>query len=824
VLGICLSSRHYPHIETKGRSVILEDEAGHKEDIEQYIKKKLRLPTSKHAQSLRLDLLQSSRMIFLWVALVIDILNKDYPSKSINQMMRRLREIPEELGDLFEMILQRDGGNPETLELCLKWILFAERPMKVQELYFAVQFGLGEEDCSGAWNQEDLDLDAMKISVKEWSKGLSEIKGKASVVQFIHESVRDFLLGRYKHHWGETSKNIEGRGHEILRDCCMAQVKAAIGQTVHAPSTLVETNNEARFPFLEYSIPNVLHHANSAQRCGLSQKDFLSHFTLDSWKALNNQLEKAKVRRYGEEVDLVYVLAEKNLASLIKLSPLKGSCFDLEAGVRSWPRYGPPLFAALATGSIEAAHVLLEAEIQGKPSESRLRGTLKHCLEETKKLGVFSITFQFSKNRGLLSHLAEAGHPTLIEILLDSAVVDIDVNLPNTSSSRSSLTYAAMQGHPSTVSLLLEKGANVAHRDGHGGTPLLYAAGRGDLGMVTLLLEKGADIAQVDKDGQTVLSYAAKAGNLGVVMVLLEKGAGIVSRGKYGQTPVSYAAEAGHPDVVRVLLKKGADVESKDINGRTLLSWAAKGGHRDVVTLLLENGANITRRDKWGQTPMVYAAQTALLDTVMLSLLERGLPVNLKDGNGRTLLSYAASWGYESVVKTLLQKGAYIEQRDEHGHTPLSSAAIWSRSEATVKLLCDSGAQIDTKDAQGRTPLSRAAAESQSQLVVILCDNGAEIDSKDADGRTPLSWAADSLGYANIPILRNRGAQIDTKDRQGRTPLSWAARSGRLFAAESLLGMGADIRSEDNQGHTPLWYATKNPNTTMAKLFGRRLV
>ena len=796
MLGICLSSRHYPHIETKGRNIILEEEPGHKEDIQQYIKTKLRLPTSKHAQSLRVDLLEASRMIFLWVVLVVDILNKDYPGKTINQMRRRLREIPEELGDLFEMILQRDGGDPETLQLCLKWILFAERPMKIEELYFAVQFGLGEEDCSGAWSQDDLDLDTMKISVKEWSKGLSEIKGKAFVVQFIHESVRDFLLGRYKHHWGETSENIEGRSHEILKDCCMAQVKAAIDQNVHTPSTPLETNNEAdqyrelirsKFPFLEYSILKVFHHTNSAQRSGLDQRAFLGQFPFDSWKSLHNHLEKTEIRKYGEGGSFHYLLAERNLADLIRLFPLRGSCFSPEGGVRFPPRYGPPLFAALATGSTEAAHVLLEAEVQGKPSEPRFRGAIQQCLEETKKLGVFNASFRFSKKRGPLSHLAEAAHPTLIEIMLDSAVADIDVNFHNTSSHRSLLAYASKTGHPDTVTLLLKKGANIADRDRDGRTPLSYAAERGHLGILTLLLEKCADISGRDRNGRTALSYAAERGHLGILALLLEEGADIAQTDEKDRTLLSYAAKGGNLGTVALLLEKGADVASRDTDGRTPSSFAAEGGHRDIVTLLLGSGADITSTDNSRRTPMGYAAQEGFLDTVMLPLLESGLPVDMKDENGYTLLSYAAGRGNLSAVKTLLQKGAYIEQRDKRGRTPLSMATdpLFGDGWATVKLLCDSGAQIDTKDAEGRTPLSWAATRGSDQTVSILCDNGAEIDSKDVHGRTPLSWAAGHRGY--------------------------------LSSVRILLEMGADIRSEDNQGHTPLWYVP-NGDPEMIKL------
>ena len=84
-LQICFSSRHYPTIEIqKGLEVTLEDEAGHTEDIIQYIKSKLRLGKSKQAEPLRAKILDKSSSIFLWVVLVLDILNSEYPNSSIS--------------------------------------------------------------------------------------------------------------------------------------------------------------------------------------------------------------------------------------------------------------------------------------------------------------------------------------------------------------------------------------------------------------------------------------------------------------------------------------------------------------------------------------------------------------------------------------------------------------------------------------------------------------------------------------------------------------------------------------------------------------------
>ncbi|KAH8761685.1 hypothetical protein F5883DRAFT_716795 [Diaporthe sp. PMI_573] len=314
-LRICFSSRHYPTVVIKkGIEITLEHEAGHTDDIEHYIKSNLRLGKAKHADSLRSEIRDKSSGIFLWVVLVLDILKKEYPNSivSISAICTRLKQIPPGLDDSFEMILKRDEENLEQLHICLKWVLFATRPLKPQEFYFAVQLSIDKENSS-YWDEEDIGLDQMRTFVRTSSKGLAEVtRNKASEVQFIHESVRDFLLGRYGRQWSRVSESFEGHCHDKLKDCCLAQVKAPIDQSINisdatlrgATATELREDLNIKFPFLEYSIFNVLQHANSAQQYGIEQGSFLDAFLLLQWANLNNAFERHVIRRYTKAVKL----------------------------------------------------------------------------------------------------------------------------------------------------------------------------------------------------------------------------------------------------------------------------------------------------------------------------------------------------------------------------------------------------------------------------------------------------------------------------------------------------------------------------------------
>jgi hypothetical protein len=223
-LHICFSSRHYPTIFIqRGFELILEHENEHAVDITRYIESNLKLVNSNQAEALRTEILEKSANIFLWVALVIPILNKEYCKGNVRTLRDRLKAIPPGLDELFEMILTKDCEEMPELRLCTQWVLFATRPLKPQELYFAVHIGIGQ-NMSTSWDLESLTIDDIRRFVQSSSKGLAEVtKSKEPTVQFIHESVRDFLLGKGgKTLWPTFSEQFVGHSHDILKDCCLA--------------------------------------------------------------------------------------------------------------------------------------------------------------------------------------------------------------------------------------------------------------------------------------------------------------------------------------------------------------------------------------------------------------------------------------------------------------------------------------------------------------------------------------------------------------------------------------------------------------------------
>jgi len=709
-LQICFSSRHYPTIVIqRGIEITLEDEIGHKKDIEQYINSKLRLGKSKlkQAESLRSEILEKSSSIFLWVVLVLDILNSEYPDGfiSIKKIRERLKEIPPKLTDLFEMILTRDGENLERLQICLKWILFATRPLKPQELYFAVQLSLDKE-CLGFWDQEDVDLEQIKTFVRSSSKGLAEVtRNKASEVQFIHESVRDFLVGKYKSQWSGSSGNFVGYGHEILRNCCLAQLNASINKDVDIPDPLPRASKAAelrktislKFPFLEYSVLSVLHHANSAQQNAIEQGDFLADFPLQRWIFLNNTFERYDVRRYTESVSLLYILAEKNLAPLIRIHPQRESPFNVEN-----ERYGLPIFAALATGSYKAVQTFLEVQAKIRPQEPLLHHLCKQYSENRNKCTNFGRNFTFSRYRNISSHVAEQGDEAILTFLCALSKLDVE---SKDGFNRTPLSWAAEKGHEAVVKLLLEKGAEPDAKDKDGRTPLSWAAAVTPLSyaicgnhtleyyqiqLMVLEQQNKKRLMMARQVQDNIMLHPDGQGGAGAVGPNGQQFQGTSTQGgpHNSPNPGDQMKRGMYNEVVeKLLLGKWAESEAKDKSGRTPLSWAVEKGHEAVVKLLLENGAEPDKNK--GRTPPSWATKKGH-EAVVKLLLEKGAELDAKDKDGRTPLSWAAEKSHEAVVKLLLEEGAELEAKDKDGRTPLSWAAEKGR-EAVVKLLLEKG-------------------------------------------------------------------------------------------------------------------------------------
>jgi predicted Fe-Mo cluster-binding NifX family protein len=515
----------------------LEGQDGHNEDLKHYISKHLRIQDPALVEELKQMMLEKAAGVFLWVALVVDILNEENRLGRIG-LRTRLREVPNELSALFQDILTRDQDHLESLLLSIIWILLSQRPLQPGEYYHALWSGLslkgkGDREMPPV-NTSDA-IDCFNKCVISSSKGLAEItKAKKPTVQFIHEAVRDFLIkdkGLYKL-WPSLGADWQSKGHEELRLCCSTYVfHKAIGEAIdRQQSTEAQTikdNLLEQFPFLEYASQFVLGHADAAAH-RITQQQFISEFPVSSWVSIFNIFEKHKVRRYNQEADILYILADRGHPELIRMRLKVNPATDGGGG-----RYRHPLLAAMAKGHKDSVTALL----------------------------------------GLSSRVHNGTDIT------EGLKSKIDSVKPN----HTPVSWACEEGHLAIAAFILDQGAQVSVDD------LVRFVGNGNIEIAKMLLENGADKTVAGGDGWTPLHNASWGGHLEVVKMLLEKGVDITVATRDGSTPLHNASQNGHLEVVKILLEKGANTTVADGDGWTPLQIASRNGHLEIVKMLTLN-------------------------------------------------------------------------------------------------------------------------------------------------------------------------------------------------------------------------------------------
>ncbi|KAL5378399.1 hypothetical protein DPSP01_009158 [Paraphaeosphaeria sporulosa] len=594
---VCFSSRHYPHITIrKGLELVLEGQEGHTQDIANYVETELKIGQSKIAQQIRLELEEKASGIFMWVVLVIGILNKEWDRGQIHALQRKLQEIPNDLHELFRDILTRDSYNKDGLVLCIQWVLFAKQPLSPEQFYHAMLSGV-DPDAVSAWDSEEITKDVLKRFILDCSKGLIEMTmSKKQKVQFIHESVRDFLIKEkgLSKIWPELGSNFQGQSHERLKQCCCSYIKIDVATSLNIPGSLPKASSHQaasmrtlamqRFPLLEYAVRNVLHHADVAEGSGVSQERFVESFPPPQWVKLDNLFEKHEVRRHSERVSCLYLLAELNMANLIKVCRLVDQCMTVEV-----ERYGCPLFAAAATGSKEALELCIKST-----RTDQATGILLHGADEPKSQRELAQRtarrdFVYMKSKGFLMNAAELGHDIVLTYLLNSENYEIHLK---DSRDRTVLWWASKNGCKHAVSsLLVASSATVNSKDKDNKTPLYVAVETGNYAVVAVLLSKGADVNAQGGFYGNALQAASWRGHEGIVKVLLDKGAEVNAQGgKYGNA-LQAASWRGHKTVVKLLLDEGAEVNMQGGAYGNALQAASEGGHEAVVKLLRSKGA-----------------------------------------------------------------------------------------------------------------------------------------------------------------------------------------------------------------------------------------
>ena len=175
-----------------------------------------------------------------------------------------------------------------------------------------------------------------------------------------------------------------------------------------------------------------------------------------------------------------------------------------------------------------------------------------------------------------------------------------------------------------------------------------------------------------------------------------------------------------------------------------------------TVRVLLDQGTIDLSDKEIGYMPLMVA--TMKNNTAMAALLLKfgaeinGLFVD-SQGEKRTPLEVACSFGNVELASMLINKGASLYVSDSRGFTPFHGACIRGDLEI-VKLLLKSDMNIDEPSSNGTTALMMAVYAGQADMVRFLLQEGADPYLRNKEGNTVLDYAYSSKSPNKDKIIK----------------------------------------------------------------------
>ena len=138
---------------------------------------------------------------------------------------------------------------------------------------------------------------------------------------------------------------------------------------------------------------------------------------------------------------------------------------------------------------------------------------------------------------------------------------------------------------------------------------------------------------------------------------------------------------------------------------------------------------------------------------LLVHMLDAGMPVELHDEKGNSLLMLAAYHGHEDLVGELLRRGAHPDARNDRGQTPLAGVAFKGHA-GIARLLLEGGAAPTADQGGGRTPAMFAALFGHQEIVALL--ESRTITRRRWLGLRLSSWASFTARLRRYFTRRNR--------------------------------------------------------------------
>lgn len=605
------SSRHYKNLNPElGIVLSLDKLPGHMQDLRNYIKDRLKVKDIPGLEDL---LLRKSNGLFLWVVLVVTMLNDNEEEGKSSNVDELEEELPDELYDLFLLILKRDipkssrtksrlrpsTSDFDEFETVVTWIMYGAEEMTLKAFPHALMSGLavkqGLRDLHPDEKAMDWSLEKLEKRILSATKGLAEVKPhptqsypRVKTVQFVHESVRTFLRDGALHEdedleslLRDSAFNTPGLCHERLKQSCLWYITCPSFQT--SVDDLIracqeEDCNEGgsrekykslrrRYPFCDYAMGEILGHANSAAPC-VSQRDSMLRLNEPFWgrtsMALLGPLAIKLLKKPSRTFHSLHVVCMLGHFELLTCGAYDPNC--LPEAILNTPGFVgyTPMYEVAEGGYIE-------------------------CVETLSSWGA-------------------------------------DLDIPSDGDANQSPMMASLQeGREQVALFLIAQGADVHFISRYGYTACHRAAQRSCLSALRELIDRRVDVNVQTRTGRTPLMMACRYATKTAVEMLLSAGADVNATTRRGMTPLMVAAATGSPENMRSLIDHGVNIHSINQRGQTALNLA----HNSVTyselkaSMLLKEGAESGHPE---DTDSVSSEETMLSFDVELESYDNSRP------------------------------------------------------------------------------------------------------------------------------------------------------------------------------------------------------
>ena len=689
-LSVCFSSRPEltvtnPKDALKPFCVEVNVEDYNNLDISSYVAKNLSLGnpgenTLVSLAAIKDSVIEKSSGIFLWVVLVVNILQSDWDNgRDIEYLRSRLYEVPPQLNELYiNMIRNVEPGEANELLHILQCVLFAGRPLLISEWHHVMALIKNPKLQSlQAWKRSEnfTQSDEQLIKwIKNIARGFLELKDrKAREIVPIHTSDANLSLQ------AEAGSFESGQYFDVIHETVREFLIHGDGCTLLDPSIRSPQGSGHLFIFNLLVNYGFLEEMAGFRVKYKSDRDDSSDLSSSSSELVYKRQDRTRVYRHRTRV---YQHRTSTAVSETSFGTSASSGARAVGWGSNQKSIHSPKSTFCSTPSIKASNhgkcaclldivvvsLIIQAEFyrQSRTSDYQVVGEIPALMHYFQNMFLFH-AISIEQNG--------FDYPSVLKKL----------NLPSS------------------------KGWLEGREDMRGGSTLLYYASEWNLNSwVRWICEAGG--CSPDLRGGKLkypLIVATANGHYDVIAYLLEHHAFRHYHDGTGKTALHYAAALRGPralKIVRILTKQkdglrplyGLLNDQQNKPKLTPLHVACRQGSREVVRELLDNGSDRHLLDKLSRTAFHIAARRSSSKIMDELLKEPSYNLEFRDNKGRTPLHIAVSRSSWRVVKKLIDHGALLDATDRQDNTPLHLACSRNPIQAdTCELLLNVGCNRD---------------------------------------------------------------------------------------------------------------------------------